>query len=453
MQEKAVIAVFDPRGETTQLLESMGLSCRRVDATADLDPHEVLIVGKAALAADGAAPDIGRVRDGLKVVVFEQTPDVLEKRFGFRIAEYGLRNVFPRVPDHPILAGLGAEHLRDWRGEATIVPPRLTYERSARFNNAPTVTWCGIPVTRAWRCGNQGSVASVLIEKPACGDLLPIVDGGFSLQYSPLIEYREGNGMVLFCQLDVTGRSETEPAAQILVANLLEYVRTWKPRTQRQPFYAGAPAGREHLEAAGFALRAYDGGEIPAGSVLVLGPDSETLAAHKNAIGAFLASGGRVLALGLAQSDVDGVLSAQVSMRQAEHINAFFDPPTMNSLLVGVGPADVHSRDPRTLPLVSQGADVVDNGVLAVTSGAEIVFCQLVPWQFEYRDNFGLKRTFRRTSFLVTRLLANLGAQGSTPLLTRFANPPEENESARWLHGFYLDEPEEWDDPYRFFRW
>jgi hypothetical protein len=23
----------------------------------------------------------------------------------------------------------------------------------------------------------------------------------------------------------------------------------------------------------------------------------------------------------------------------------------------------------------------------------------------------------------------------------------------RWLEGLYLDVPEEWDDPYRFFRW
>jgi hypothetical protein len=23
----------------------------------------------------------------------------------------------------------------------------------------------------------------------------------------------------------------------------------------------------------------------------------------------------------------------------------------------------------------------------------------------------------------------------------------------RWLEGFYLDVPVEWDDPYRFFRW
>ena len=69
------------------------------------------------------------MRDGLKVIVFEQTSEVLEKRFGFRVAEYGLRQVFRRVPDHPLLAGLDAEHLRDWRGEATLLPPRLKYDR------------------------------------------------------------------------------------------------------------------------------------------------------------------------------------------------------------------------------------------------------------------------------------------------------------------------------------
>ena len=48
--------------------------------------------------------------------------------------------------------------------------------------HGPTVQWCDIPVTRLWRCGNRGNVASVLIEKPARGDFLPILDGGYSLQ-------------------------------------------------------------------------------------------------------------------------------------------------------------------------------------------------------------------------------------------------------------------------------
>ena len=49
------------------------------------------------------------VRDGLKVVVFEQTAEVLEKRLGFRTAEYGLRELFHRNADHPLLAGLTDE--------------------------------------------------------------------------------------------------------------------------------------------------------------------------------------------------------------------------------------------------------------------------------------------------------------------------------------------------------
>jgi hypothetical protein len=64
-----------------------------------------------------------------------------------------------------------------------------------------------------------------------------------------------------------------------------------------------------------------------------------------------------------------------------------------------------------------------------------------------------LKRTFRRSSCLVTRLATNLGAASSTPLLSRFHDPVKGPNERRWLEGFYLDTPGEWDDPYRFFRW
>ncbi|MEA3212723.1 MAG: beta-galactosidase [Chthoniobacter sp.] len=199
------IALFDPKGETGAWLKEAGITCQMVDARADLSSYDTLIVGKAALTLDGPAPEITRVRDGSKVIIFEQTSEVLEKRFGFRVVEYGLRNVFPRLPDHPLLAGLTTDHLRDWRGSATIVPGQLELEFSRKFFS-PATTWCDISVPKIWRAGCRGNVASVLIEKPACGDFLPIVDGGFSLQYSPLMEYHEGKGLVIFCQMDVTGR-------------------------------------------------------------------------------------------------------------------------------------------------------------------------------------------------------------------------------------------------------
>src|SRR5207247_4383727 len=132
---------------------------------------------------------------------------------------YGLRQVFPRVPDHPLLAGLNAEHLHDWRGEATLLPPRLEY--TLRPRHGSTVKWCGIDVSRVWRCGCRGNVASVLIEKPARGDFLSVLDGGYALSYSPLLEYREGKGLVLFCQSDVTRRTESDHASVDLASNAL----------------------------------------------------------------------------------------------------------------------------------------------------------------------------------------------------------------------------------------
>ncbi|MDP6777888.1 MAG: hypothetical protein QGI83_14105, partial [Candidatus Latescibacteria bacterium] len=159
------IALYDPEGETGSLLESLGIAYEPVASDGDLTGCEVLVIGKDALTVDGPGPDLRRVREGMKVVVFEQASDVLEQRLGFRVTEYGIRNVFRRIPDHPLLAGLEEDHLRDWRGEATILPPRLAYEIGEK--GTPSVQWCGIEVTRAWRCGNRGHVASVLIEKPA----------------------------------------------------------------------------------------------------------------------------------------------------------------------------------------------------------------------------------------------------------------------------------------------
>jgi len=447
---EAKVALFDPGGQTASLLNAAAVKFDRVDAQADLSGYDLLIVGKAALTIGGPAPDIARVRDGLRVVVFEQTADVLEQRLGFRVAEYGLRSVFPRLKSHPLLAELDPESLRDWRGSATLLPPKLKYQLRPRLG--PTVRWCGIEVPRLWRCGNRGNVASVLIEEPACGDFLPIVDGGFSLQYSPLLEYREGRGMILFCQLDVTGRSESDPAAETLARNVLSYASSWKPAAALTLVYAGEEAGRKHLASAGFRIERSE--RIPAADqVLVVGPGGgKSLAKDAAALAQWLKAGGHLLAIGLDQDDV-ALLPAKVGIRKREHIAAYFDPPNADSLFAGVCPADVHNRDPRPVPLVTSGAQVVGDGVLAKADGLNVVFCQLVPWQFDASGQQNLKKTFRRSSFLLTRLLANLGAAAATPLVERFGAPPAADSPPRWRSGMYLDQPDEWDNPYRHFRW
>jgi hypothetical protein len=447
------IALYDPRGQTGKLLNGMAIRYKLVDANADLSRYDIFIVGKSALTLERPAPDVAHVRDGLKVLIFEQTSDVLEKRFGFRVAEYGLRWVFKRVPDHPLLRGINEEHLRNWRGEATILPSRLEYEMRPRYG--PTVKWCDIPVTRLWRCGNRGNVASVLIEKPARGDFLPILDGGYSLQYSPLMEYREGKGMVLFCQMDVTGRTEDDPAAEKLARNILQYISTWQPAPRRKVIYVGDTAGRKYFESTGVSLTSYEGGRLFPDQVLVVKPGGgQKLARNAVDVADWLKAGGNLLAVGLDEQEVNAFLPLKVRMEKEEHISTYFEPFGFNSLFAGVGPADVHSREPRKLPLVSAGVTIIGDGVLGRAENLNVVFCQFAPWQFSSKEPQNIKRTFRRTSYLFMRLLANMGGTGSTPLLERFHSPLDTSEAEkRWLEGLYMDVPEEWDDPYRFFRW
>ena len=111
-------------------------------------------------------------------------------------------------------------------------------------------------------------------------------------------------------------------------------------------------------------------------------------------------------------------------MEKAEHICAYFEPASAKSLLAGIASADVHNREPKEIELVSGGVAVVGNGVLGIAENANVVFCQLAPWQFDYEKLYNVKKTFRRTSFLVTRLLGNMGVSStSTPLLSRFSTP------------------------------
>ena len=449
----ARIALFDPAGETAALLKQLGLSTEKVTADANLAGYDLLIVGKSALSVGGAAPDISRVREGLKVLLFEQTAAVLEQRFGFRVEEYGLRRLFPRVPGHPALAGLTAENLNDWHGAATLTPTRLTYETDSRYGLR--VPWAGIQVPRLWRCGNRGNLASVLIEKPAVGDFLPVLDGGYSLQFSPLLEFREGRGLVVFCQLDVTGRTEAEPAAELLTRNLLQYVATWtNPSPRREAVYAGSPAGRQHLASLGLAAPEYTGGPLAANQVLILGPGAgATGAGHSPAVATWLKAGGNALAIGLPPQDVLALFPLPITLKPLEHISTSFASSGPGTPFAGIGPADVHVRAPRNLPLVVSGATVLGDGVLAQGKTENIVFCQLEPWQFSVAQP-NTKRTFRRTSFLLSRLLANLGVAAPSPLINRFhqaVSAPKTEK--RWLTGFYLDQPDEWDDPYRHFRW
>jgi hypothetical protein len=98
--------------------------------------------------------------------------------------------------------------------------------------------------------------------------------------------------------------------------------------------------------------------------------------------------------------------------------------------------------------------DWLDAGGHALAEQRHVVFDQLPPWQFDALQPMNVHRPLRHVAFLLSHLPGNMGVASSTPPQARFSSPMNaaRNEQ-RWLQGLYLDTPEEWDDPYRFFRW
>ena len=156
--------------------------------------------------------------------------------------------------------------------------------------------------------------------------------------------------------------------------------------------------------------------------------------------------------IGLDSTEANYLLPFSINTHDEEHIATYFEGRDAETLFAGISSADVHNRAPRAVPLVTGGASRVGNGVMAISESGNVAFCQIAPWHFDPQQSMNLKRTFRRFSFALSRLIGNLGAARSSLLLKRISTAPREDEK-RWLEGFYLVTPEEWDDPYRFFRW
>ncbi|MGB2823854.1 MAG: hypothetical protein WBF17_22940, partial [Phycisphaerae bacterium] len=386
---KSRIALFDPKGETSKLLDQLGVKYEKITADADVSKYGMLVIGREAIGLDTKLPDVSAVRTGLRVLIFEQSAETLAHRLGFRVNVHGLRRVFWR--DMRYIDAMRDHHLRDWRGSATLVPPHLPIEGVEKDN--PRWRWCGFSNTRVWRCGNRGTVASVLIEKPPVGDFLPIVDGGFDLQYAPVLEYAEGAGRVVFCQLDVTGRTESDPGPMRVVSHLLGHLDRVEPVPRAAVHYAGDRRGGDLLQRLGVPFRPYGGGKLGEGDLLVIGPGAKQLAnLPKTLPGAF-----PVVALGLSGEELRQLWPGIKVARKA----LYGDPLGMPDCRTGLGLSD-GERSWRTKLLI----DTVNGHAmqrLSRSPGRWAAICQVVPWMFDCKAKPYLRTTYRRSVFCVSR--------------------------------------------------
>ncbi len=419
--------LYDPEGQTAKALLAIGIDMP-VIATSEELPTDCrgLVIGCKALEGDVRFEAFDRrVREGLRVIVFEQSAATLQRTFGLRTLASGLRSVNIRAAGHPALKGIRPEDLKDWRGETSLEP--LTMERpdllaEQRF----------IGDHHVWRCSLEGVVASTVVEKPHAMGCIPLLDAGFDLRYMALWETTTGKGSMLFCQLDVTDRAGKEPAADRLLRNVVEYMAT-RGDAQAAQLVDEPSAANSH-------------------DVFLLKRDT---AFDTQSLKAFMDAGGVVIVSGAKAQPAAGLAMAfgfavKEDVRWKNALSSAALPPELR----GVSPAEVHWRDRRTVPVVTavpSNGWKSPSGVLAVipVGKGRMVWLSGCPEDFSKEERPDLGFTHVNSVRLITMALANAGVQVGpewASFITKGVERPKEAE-------IYVDTRTEHDDPYANMRW
>ena len=410
------VGLYDPVGDTTELLRRAGVRFTQLDADTDLAKLPLLVVGRKAyddgfmrLAQSLQLEDA--VAQGLNVLVLEQTvADV----FGLRLEEQSARRVFPTAPQHGLLAGLAPGDFTDLRGRSDLVEP---------YPDAPPETEQQWP-KRYFKWGNRGVVATYVFRKPHLTPFVPLLECGFDLVDSPLLEARLGRGRIVLCQVDVTNRYGADPVSTTLVRNLL---RTLSVRRQTAPPTCAA-AGQA---AAGWLQRfgvVSTTGAIDAADLLVLGSDVldvEALDAVKTAC----RKGATVLLLPGLQANAATRFGLSLTQQR------FFIGRVQPHLLTrGLNDGDLFMKRWTTVSALEPAAEwdvLVEPGLLGVKQFGKgrIVACRLPV------NETGDTRLRVKTTRFWNVLLANLGAPRAASGLLFAASRP------RYLAAAFEDIP------------
>ena len=395
----APVYAFDPKGETSAWLETLGIETVAWDGKPRFGA--VLVVGRHAFAEGDAPGDIAAFAEaGGRVLVFGQAPEWWRDEVGLRVAPYVGRRYWPVASqtEHPVIKGLDDLDFRDWVGRGSLLP------ETANLEFDKTISGANYP-PHGWRWGNRGSVSSAALEKPHHSGLTPLLEGQFDLAFSPLMELRHGAGLILLNNLDVERRGE-DPVATRVTRRLVEYAKTAElPDRPDATYYLGAPGGRELLDSMGVAYsqtRALPDGD----ALLVVGAGHGLERAQ---VDRFLEGGGRVFAL--PGSDLGQQLGFET--RTDERFAGSLAAPEWPEAR-GLSASDLRLRAFTSVEVFSEGpGDIGAKGSLARyrRGGGSAILVAYVP------DTLDAERLtyFRYSSWRWTRalaqLLANQGAR------------------------------------------
>lgn len=406
---KGTVAVFDPEHSLDMLLKRCDSdTATLLEQLESLDAVDAILVGRSGLNLRfgelAKKLDIGGfLNRGGRIAVFEQAG---EKLLNLTLDARRARNVFPALPAHPLLTGLETEDLSNWQGGSSLLKA---------FPPAPAGFHWSEPIVTSV----DGIVASYPIEKPHVGNFIPILESGFDLQFTPLLELHHGSGRVWFCQLDLTNRIGLDPAATLLAENLLKLALEPSERKPVRAGYAGNETGRAFLSGLGRSTKAFRPGD----PLLILGPEADRQLTA-GAVESHLRSGGTVLTLPGAPA---ALLPIRPEPAVFEGVNGFssWEEARQNRLPASL--SDLFFRTPVQLPgwRFAGGTGSPLLGEVPFGSG-RIIYCNL-PTELPAENIYRMKPV-RLWSVLLTSLglqdesfdagemLASAGASMFVPL-------------------------------------
>ncbi len=354
------VLTVDPEGATTAALAEVGVTATAWDGRPA--PGRVVVIGRRALATPAArAFDLAaHLAAGGRIVVMAQERAWYEQGQGLRTAAWSSRRVFtvPTMQQHAVVAGLDDDDLRDWNGAGSGIDPTPApvYEEESH----------GVP-RHGWKWGNAGTVCGLALEKPHHGAWRPLLQCEFDLAFTPLLELPCGPGLMLWCTLDLEGRSKPDPAARLILRRLVDHAAGYAGEVpRREGAFLGNPELARSLRLSGDVSKVLPEDLRP----VVIAPDAQVTDAD---LQAWIKRGGRALVLVNAETPRLGF-----TVRTEPACLGSLVPPTWPECR-GLAASDLRLRNAAAMPLLGAapaGGELAADGLLgrlAIGSGVAIV--------------------------------------------------------------------------------
>lgn len=425
------VYVADPSGRTADMLKQIGLQV--VPITGSQLPiasaGKLIVIGRESLSSGKVLlSDFKKhVASGGTLLCFAQQPQWLQDKVGFRVGRHVARRVFPTP--NSLFGDLSNDDLRDWNGFSDLLSP---YEESPLYKGHSAY---------GWRWGCRGGVSSSTMEKPHFGGWTPLLETEFDLAYSPLLENTYQKGRIIFCELDLEERINSEPMAGIICKRLVEYASSKNQRRVKSVSIIGNDREKSLLTNLGAHLQPLSDQT----EVLIAGQDISSQALEVRKI---LAKGGTVFYLPRAQGDHNNV--------QIDTTGAFAGSLSVPGwkFCTGLSASDLRWRTYGRANLITGGAEIGAGGLLARRQsgpGTEI-FCQIDPTSLPADSLTYFRFTRWRQTRSLSQLLHNIGVDfeaDEQPFLT--------DKRVRFYHPDYIPPDDVHfalsDNPYRYYAW